>query len=202
MAEPDKTKTWIDFRQSMLQQYYLGSLRRIVPDVAQILDGDPLAAVRQLAATLGGSFDRETDVLLLRELLIRVQRNWTDITSADSSYPKCPISISHDELSRHRTDGRRWNEFKDFLQSRGIPVAREGWVPKEEFEIQRDNLRLLLREILTSFQDEKERQQFLENIAIWNLTDWEGWQTSGRNKRGPFFALGKLEGNLDPYPIH
>jgi hypothetical protein len=63
------------------------------------------------------------------------------------------------------------------LQSRGIPVAQEGWVPKEEFEMQRDNLRLLLREILMSFRDERERQQFLENVALWDLTDWEGWQT-------------------------
>jgi hypothetical protein len=113
----------------------------------------------------------EADVLLLRELLIRIRRNWTEISSAHSSHPTCPVSISHGELSRHRTDGRRWNEFKDFLRSRGIPVAQEGWVPKEEFEIQRDNLRLLLKEILTSFRDEKERQQFLENVALWDLTD-------------------------------
>jgi Phosphotransferase enzyme family len=178
MPELDKTKIWNDYRQSMLQQYYLGSLRSTAPEVAQILDGDPLAAVRRLAATLGqGSFDREADVLLLRELLIRIQRNWTDICSAHSSHPICPVSISHGELSRHRNDGRRWNEFKDFLQSRGIPVAQEGWVPKEEFEMQRDNLRLLLREILMSFRDERERQQFLENVALWDLTDWEGWQT-------------------------
>jgi hypothetical protein len=44
--------------------------------------------------------------------------------------------------------------------------------PEEEFEIQKDNLRLLLREILMSFRDEKERQQFLENVVL-----WEGWQT-------------------------
>jgi hypothetical protein len=106
IPEPDKSKIWNDYRQSMLQQYYLGSLRKIVPEVTQIPDGDPLAAVRQLAATLvGGSFDRDADVLLLRELLIRIQRNWTDITSANSSRPTCPISISHDELSQHRTDG-------------------------------------------------------------------------------------------------
>ena len=178
MPKLDKTKTWNNYRQSMLQQYYLGSLRSTAPEIAQILDGDPLSAVRQLAATLGqGSFDREADVLLLRELLVRIQRNWTDISSAHSTHPTCPVSISQDELNRHRTDGRRWNEFKDFLQSRGIPVAQEGWVPKEEFEIQRDNLRLLLRDILTSFLDEKERQQFLENVALWDLTDWEGWQT-------------------------
>lgn len=178
MPEPEKTKIWDNYRQSMLQQYYLGSLRSTVPEIAQILDGDPLAAVRRLAATLGqGSFDREADVLLLRELLIRIQRNWTDICSAHSSHPTCPVSISHGELSRHRTDGRRWNEFKKILHSRGIPVAQEGWVPKEEFEIQRDNLRLLLREILMSFRDKKERQQFLEKVTLWDLTDCEGWQT-------------------------
>jgi hypothetical protein len=178
MPEPDKTKIWINFRQSMLQQYYLGGLRRTGPEVAQILDGDPLTDVRQLAVTPGQGFvDQEADVLILRELLIRIQRNWTDISSAHSDHPTCPVSISHDELSRHRTDGRRWNEFKDFLRSREIPVAREGWVPKEEFKIQRNNLRLLLREILTSFRDETERQQFLENLALWDLTDWEGWQT-------------------------
>jgi hypothetical protein len=57
MSELGKTKIWNDYRQSMLQQYYLGSLRSTVPEIAQILDGDPLAAVRRLAATLGqGSF--------------------------------------------------------------------------------------------------------------------------------------------------
>jgi hypothetical protein len=36
-----------------------------------------------------------------------------------------PVSIGHSELSRHRTDGRWWNEFKDFLRSRGIPIAQD-----------------------------------------------------------------------------
>ena len=170
MPEPDKTKTWNDYRQSMLQQYYLGSLRSTVPEIAHILDGDPLAAIRRLAATLG-SFDQEADVLLLRELLIRIQRHWTEISSTHSGNPTCPVSISYGELGRHRIDGRQWNEFKDFLRNRGIPVAQEGWVPKEEFEIQRDNLKLLLSEVLTSFRNEKERQQFLENVALWDLTD-------------------------------
>jgi Phosphotransferase enzyme family len=180
MPEPGKTKIWNDYRQSMLQQYYLDSLRNTVPEIAQILDGDPLAAIRQLAATFGqGSFDREADVLLLRELLIRIRRHWTEISSAHSSNPTCPISISHGELSRHRIDGRRWSEFKDSLRCRGIPVAQEGWVPKEEFGVQRDNLKLLLKEILTSFRDEKERQQFLKNVALW------AGGRFGRDSNGP-----------------
>jgi hypothetical protein len=76
MPEPNQTKIWNDSRQSMLQQYYLGSLRSTVPEVAQILDGDPLAAnIRQLADTLGqGPFDREADGLVFRALLIRIQQ--------------------------------------------------------------------------------------------------------------------------------
>ena len=177
LIEPEKTKIWINYRQSMLQQYYLGRLRESIPEVAQIVDDDALASLRQLAHTFGGgSFDREADVILLRELLIRIQRNWTDFASADTRLPTCPISISYGELSRHRTDGRRWNEFKDLLRSRGIPVAQERWVPKDEFEMHRDNLWLLLQEILASFQDERERQQLLENIKLWKLTDQEAWQ--------------------------
>jgi hypothetical protein len=107
MVESERIKVWETYRQPMLQQYYLGNLGNSIPEASQVLEGEPAATVRQLAATLGGGcFTREADVILLRELLMRIQRHWTDITSGDDSHPSCPISISDDELNRHRADGR------------------------------------------------------------------------------------------------
>lgn len=83
------------------------------------------------------------------------------------------MSVDPDKLNRHREDRQWCNEFQDLLKSRGIPVAREGWVPKEDFEIEKDDLRLLIREIATSIKDDKHRQQFLENIARWDMTNWQ-----------------------------
>ncbi|KZF20427.1 kinase-like protein [Xylona heveae TC161] len=175
MTEPEKKRIWNNYRQSMLQQYYLSSLPDVAPEVSQILEGDPFASIRQLVTILGGgSFSRETDVLVLRELLIHIQRTWPEMHSRISSPPPCPISIGPNELRQHRIDGRRWNEFKDLLQHYNIPVAREGWVPKEEFEMQKRQLKVVLKDILNSLEDEKERQEFLDNIGRWDITDWKG----------------------------
>jgi hypothetical protein len=51
MPKPEKTIIWNDDSQSML--HTAGQFEKHFPEVAQVLEGDPLASVRQLAATLG-----------------------------------------------------------------------------------------------------------------------------------------------------
>ena len=168
MLEPSKSIIWNEFCQSMLQQYYFGSLRTTLPEIAHVFDNDPLLALRQLAATLaGGLFDQQVDILLLRELMMRVDRNF-------ASHGKDPINaavMSSDELNLHRIDGRKWNEFKDLLVDREIPVAEEGWVPRDDFKTQKGKLRVLLSDIRATLHNDKERQQFQENITRWKITD-------------------------------
>ena len=151
----------------------MARLRNHIPEVSQIIDHELSTTIRQPAITFaGGVFDSDHDVFLLRELLIRIQRNWTHLASVDNGCPTCPISISPSEMSQHRIDGRRWNEFKNLQRGRNIPVANEGWVPLDEFEVQKDNLRHLVDDIMASLKSEQ-RQEFLKRIELWKLTDWE-----------------------------
>jgi hypothetical protein len=81
------------------------------------------------------------------------------------------VSISDNELTKHRADGKQWNEFKDILKSRNIPTDRAGWVRKEDFKKQKETLRLVVGDFLFSLRDEEHRKQFKKNIELWKLTD-------------------------------
>ena len=169
--EPEKSRIRIEYYQSMLQKYYLGCLGEEMPEIFHFLNNDPLIELRQHTAVLaGGSLDHQTDSLLYRELLIRIRRNWKNIISTGSD-STCPISITPDELKQHQADARRWNSFKDTLQQHEIPVASDGWVPKEDFKVQRDKLRFLLAEYGATLCNNEEQLQFHKNIQSWNITD-------------------------------
>jgi len=47
------------------------------------------------------------------------------------------VSISDDELGKHRVDGKQWNDFKDMSKSRNIPIDRSSWVHKRDFKKQK-----------------------------------------------------------------
>ena len=125
--------------------------------------------LRDLAVSAAArSFTRQADIILLRELLLRIQRHWAEIVELSGIDATCPVSISYDELTKHLTDGKQWNDFKDILKSRGIPTKRAGWVHKHDFKEQKETLRLVIAEFLASLKDEEHRKQFKQKIKLWS----------------------------------
>ena len=84
---------------------------------------------------------------------------------------QCPIKIEGVKLLNHPKDGHHYNEFQDLLQARNIPVADECWVPLEEFSVQKDNLKTVIKETVASLGSQKERLKFQGRLRSGNLTD-------------------------------
>ena len=122
------------FLQTKLRQHYLARFSEDSSGISKILENPSWASLRDLAVSAAGrSFTRLADFILLRELLLRIERHWAEIVELSGGGATCPVSIGDDELTKHRADGKQWNEFKDMLKSRGVPIDRASWVHKDDF---------------------------------------------------------------------
>ena len=174
MPELARFEVWEIYRQSMLQQYYLADLREHVPELAAVMEDQKLAPIRREIEPFARISDGdEIDALLLRETLLRIQRNWSGFVRDKDVALQCPINIDGDELNKHQKDGRRYNEFQDRLNASKINVADEGWVPEDEFVEWKNSLKDVVKETMESFGNPQERLDFEERLGLWNLTDWQ-----------------------------
>jgi uncharacterized protein (DUF4415 family) len=174
LPEPARSEVWERYRQSMLQQYYLADLRKHVPELAAVIEDQTLAPIRrQLELFARISDGDDIHALLLRETMLRIQRNWSGFVRDKDIALQCPINIDGDELGKHQKDGRRYNEFQDRLNARKISVADDGWVPKDEFVHWKNILRDVVKETLDSLGNPQERLEFEERLGLWDLTDWQ-----------------------------
>lgn len=172
MPEARRLEVWERYRQSMLQQYYLADLRESVPDLAALLEDRQLTPIRKQIELFSQVCSRQdTDVLFLRETLLRIQRHWADFLFEKGMTMQCPINIAGDELVNHQRDGRRYNEFQDLLKAYNIPVAEEGWVLADEFAERHHDLMIAIEKTIESLESGAERLEFKDRLCHWNLTD-------------------------------
>jgi hypothetical protein len=113
--------------QTKLREFYLARFSQHPSGISNVLANPDWIIFQDLAFSIAGrSFTTPTDLIILRELLLRIQRNWAEIKRFNDSVSTCPIFISDDELRKHQMDGKQWNEFKDALKSRNFPINRAG----------------------------------------------------------------------------
>ncbi|OAP64545.1 hypothetical protein AYL99_00517 [Fonsecaea erecta] len=173
-AKKERREVWERFCQSGFRQYYVASVRKTDPDLAAILDDEQLGPIQKQVQTFSRiPFRQDVDALLLRQTLLRIQRNWAAFLSGGDDAIPCPIKIEADELACHQKDGRLHGEFQDLLEARNIPVAYEGWVPLDEFRQRKRELKAVINEVIESLESEQLRQEFNDKLRHWNLTDWE-----------------------------
>lgn len=171
-SEREKFELRNKFRASMLKRHYMAATKEKIPEVNDFLTVNEVGAIRkQTFGTVGGSFEHSTDVILLREHLLRMQLAWNKLISSHGNEMDCPISINGDELSRHQADGKIWTDFKNDLQARTIPVSHDGWVPKQDFVVAKKDLMFVMEEYLRDLGAEIKREQFLKNLELWKVTD-------------------------------
>ncbi|EXJ57114.1 hypothetical protein A1O7_07458 [Cladophialophora yegresii CBS 114405] len=169
-----RLEVWERHRQSMLQQYYRAGLKETIPDLATLLEDKQLAPIRkQVELFARAPPGQDVDALFLKETLLRIQRNWSSFFRDQRMVAQCPIKIEGDVLINHQRDGRRYNDFQDLLKTHNIPVANEGWVPRDEFKERKRHLRAVVREAIETLESQQERQEFKNRLQQWNLTDWD-----------------------------
>lgn len=156
----------------MLQQYYLADLRECVPDLVALLEDRQLTPIRKQVKLFSQVRSRQdTDVLFLRETLLRIQRRWPDFLLEKGITMRCPIKIIGDELISHQRGGQRYNEFQDLLKAYNIPVADEGWVPAGEFAERHNDLKIAIRKTTESPESQAERPEPENRLCHWNLIE-------------------------------
>ncbi|GKZ66423.1 phosphotransferase enzyme [Aspergillus niger] len=73
------------------------------------------------------------DILPLRELLIRIQNNWTTLHHTDPT-TKCLITFTPNEIHKHHKDSEGWNEVQDFWDALSGILSRDGWTSYETYD--------------------------------------------------------------------
>ncbi|OAL34630.1 hypothetical protein AYO20_06047 [Fonsecaea nubica] len=171
-----RSETWERFNKTMLQGYYLSHFRENIPPVAAVYDDKQINPIRRQIGNYARTSDgHDADALMLRNTLLRVQQNWSRLTGNDQieSAPSCPIHFNHDELEKHYEDARRLNGFRDILEASDISATfpLEGWVPVDLFNGCKNSLRKVIREVMESLENQREREEFQARLCSWNLTD-------------------------------
>jgi hypothetical protein len=166
-----RSEIWERFNKSMLQGYYLAYFRENVPVAAAIFDDTQINPLRrQIGHYVRTADGHDADALMLRNTLLRIQRNWTRLTGNNGvdTAPRCPIDFDEDELEKLYEDGRRLNRFRDILEASDIratfPV--EGWLPVDLFHQWRRGLRKVITEVMESLEDEEQRKEFQERLSV------------------------------------
>ncbi|EZF33937.1 hypothetical protein H101_02514 [Trichophyton interdigitale H6] len=71
----------------------------------------------------------------LRELLIQVYEQWSELTYRNGETPPCPISFTEYEILQARQQAEKWGEaFSEFENLRVQILGKEGWVSHEQYE--------------------------------------------------------------------
>lgn len=176
MPHSVRSEIWERYSKTMLQGYYLAHFRENIPGVAAIYDDKQINPIRRQVGSYARTSDgHDADAIMLRNTLLRVQRNWTRFARDDEieSAPSCPIHFHDDELEKHSENGRRLNRFRDILEGSDISATfpLEGWVPVDLFDGSKNGLRKVIEEVTGSLESQRERQEFQERLCSWNLTD-------------------------------
>ena len=173
LPRTERNKLLERYNQTTLREYYLEKVRRDLPGCWKALNGESLTGLlRSAIAFSGENYNRETDTILLRDTLIRIQRNWAVLTAHQGKDAEsvCPISFSEDVLALHRADGRIWNKYNELLQAYKIPIPKGGWVPYEGFKEEKAKLKAFVEEVTNFLVTEEERQVFAAKVDTWNMT--------------------------------
>ncbi|EFE35563.1 uncharacterized protein ARB_05606 [Trichophyton benhamiae CBS 112371] len=71
----------------------------------------------------------------LRELLIQVYEQWSELAWRNGETPPCPISFTEYEISQARQEAEEWGEaFSEYENLRMQILGNDGWVSHEQYE--------------------------------------------------------------------
>ncbi|KAH8726640.1 kinase-like domain-containing protein [Phaeosphaeriaceae sp. PMI808] len=141
-------------RRSILLYIYENSTAKRNPSLYKVMRYPNSKTLEQLIEFAHNSWNG--DILPLREVLIRIQRDWYLIEETST----CPYHFSSKEIAQHQRDGEGFNENADFWDNLEGRVHRSGYTSHEDFrdavayfaELRRTGLETLVGEERESFE--------------------------------------------------
>ncbi|KAF2672503.1 phosphotransferase enzyme family protein [Microthyrium microscopicum] len=153
LGPEEKNQVRDDVRRSILLYIYETTTASRNPALYKVMRCPNGKTLDQLLEFASDSWDG--DILPLREVLIRIERDWhlTDTTS------QCPYHFSKEEIAQHRRDGEGFNETAEFWENLEGRVDRTGYTLPQHFE---DAVAYFskLREVGLETLEDEERKTF------------------------------------------
>ncbi|KAJ4360729.1 Phosphotransferase enzyme [Didymosphaeria variabile] len=147
---------------SMVAQAYREMLRKQSPFLSCVRNV-PHAKNTQLVIHLAQN-TWHGDVVLLRQVLIRVARHWGDMRP---DIP-CPISFTDAELEELQPYAEGWNHTADIYEAfhTFMGVHRDGWIEERNYEVAVEYLKEIIEKIDYGEEDTpEEREDFMAKLG-------------------------------------
>ncbi|RAK96935.1 phosphotransferase enzyme family protein [Aspergillus ibericus CBS 121593] len=163
LTSQEKAENLRRYQLTQLQRFYISKFREIDNDIFSALSF-PQALTRQQLLDFAGHTWDDDGLFLLREMIHRTSREWTELTGLPQS--SCPVRPDTDAVACHIAEAKSWEDRQALFGTLGIPL--DGWLHPDEFEAKVEAMRDLVNSIIASADDKEGAKQALR---AWKLSD-------------------------------